>query len=971
MNNSRQNHRLLCLPHGLMAPLMCLGALGGGPAFGAAAQMTVQGEELIVSAARCRLVFNARNGALRSLEDRAGKGPLLAGGDSLWALARHEAPPVEAASYGAEDPARRFRYEWLEEAAELRLHYEGPEADALLTCRIGEDFADWRAEIRMKQGVGLSWAFPAELFFEADRVETFYFPHRLGLGFTKEFFQPHTGAWRYEKLGEQGFQFVAGERCQMRPLQDAPASLKLTEAAKAWLDETAGKQIAPWRAQANRCPEGKNHDLCLIESEHGAFLTGYQLGGWGWLFRFGGFMRPADFRPQFAAVAATIRHVYQSPPSSVPDAQEKAPETLQGKPRSQWPAPPKRIGVLAVRQTMNPGAKVESGYLRWIASLERLPWIKEGGVEVVALADLDALSQALGAPQEWLAVVNPGAELLPAPSADRWQEAVISIKEYVRRGGVWWEAGGGYPFHRVAAPQTDLSLTAAPSALFSDFAHLDSSAGAWSLYGVQAEDSIFAAPEMAIQGIERQGRRAGRFVHRFAAYALEGQTWQSPLLRMTFGRPMRADLEEYGRENGYARGLQEKIAPEKLETLKRCALLKLSAPKLADQIRALDSLPSPMLIHVANYLRGGFDKQYPDHLPPNPAVGTAEELRRLIDRCHERGHLFMPYTNPTWWCIEPKGPTFERAGEAPLSVGLDGKPLLEAYGDKRNRGYTICAYHPAVRAANDKTRGQFTQELPCDILFEDQIGARGPRYDLNPAAPNGCAYLQGIHDIARADCRFAPLGTEDGHDRVINYETLFCGVSWPWLPSRPIRQRVLYSDLWPREAYRIEPLALYLAHDKVLFYHHDLGGFILDRNDLAWSLAFGYGMSFSTARNPADDPSLEKWIECLSRIQQSVGRRCAGQRLDEFEYLTPQVIRSRWGELEIIANLGAAPYALDESATVAPEGFHAKAPGLEAGIFTRYAGEERDGRGWWLIREQKAGRWEEWTWAGDRPAPQL
>ena len=86
------------------------------------------------------------------------------------------------------------------------------------------------------------------------------------------------------------------------------------------------------------------------------------------------------------------------------------------------------------------------------------------------------------------------------------------------------------------------------------------------------------------------------------------------------------------------------------------------------------------------------------------------------------------------------------------------------------------------------------------MLFQDQIAARGPRWDTNPASPHPGAYREGIHRIARDDSSFVPLATEDGHDRLINWETMFCGLSFPWLPNRPSHSRVLYEDFWPRNA---------------------------------------------------------------------------------------------------------------------------------------------------------------------------
>jgi hypothetical protein len=434
---------------------------------------------------------------------------------------------------------------------------------------------------------------------------------------------------------------------------------------------------------------------------------------------------------------------------------------------------------------------------------------------------------------------------------------------------------------------------------------------------------------------------------------------QLPQQEMVLGWPHREVLGEYGRRNGYTRGLSEKASPQVVEQLKRSILLKVTTRDLKKSARIAEQLPFPVLFHVADYLHGGFDKQYPDHLPPHPDVGTPEDLSSLIRACRAHGHLFMPYTNPTWWCVNPKGPTFEREGDAPLLRDFSGEVVPESYGSSAIQGYAVCPWHPAVRAANETIRRQFTQQYPVDVLFQDQVGARGPRWDTNRAAPHPGAYLEGIHRIARADSAFVPLGTEDGHDRLINWELMFCGLSWPWLPNRPSHSRVLYEDLWPRDSWRIEPLALRLAHDKVFFYHHDLGGFVRNRRDLSITLAMGYGLSWWT-RTEEPSPAERDWIERLCRVQAAVGPRCAGRPLAEFDYLAPEVIRSRWGDLEIVANLTSETWKVDAETELAPEGFLARSPDLTAGIFVRHASRDLGADGEWLIRKKKAERWSEW-----------
>jgi hypothetical protein len=450
--------------------------------------------------------------------------------------------------------------------------------------------------------------------------------------------------------------------------------------------------------------------------------------------------------------------------------------------------------------------------------------------------------------------------------------------------------------------------------------------------------------------------RRGSYEHTFLACAAPGSPRQLPLEQMVVGQPHRRALAEYALRNGFTRGLADKARPEVVAALERSILLKVSTRTLSETTRIAEELPFPVLLHIADYLRGGFDKQYPDHLPPNPDAGTAEDLSRLVQVCRSKGHLFMPYTNPTWWCVNPKGPTFEARGEAPLSRDLDGKLYPESYGLTTIQGYAICAWHPAVVAANDVTRRQFSGDYPSAVLFEDQVGARGHRWDTNPAGPQAGAYLEGIHRIAQRDSAGIPLGTEDGHDRLINYETMFCGLSFPWLPNRPSNLSVLYEDLWPEGSWRLEPLALLLAHDKVLFYHHDLGGFVRNRRDLSLTLAMGYGLSWWI--HAATPTAAERdWLQRLCRLQAAIGPRCAGRALEDFEYLAPQVIRSRWGDLEIVANLSAEPWPVESGRPIAAEGFRARSPDMEAGIFPRPAGKDPAGDAEWTIRVRGSHDW--------------
>ena len=935
----------------LMAPTICVLFMWSVGSLRAEASFEETGGELLIQLPRWSMALDSRTGAIRKIQDRSASGTLLRGGSNLWVIERHGLSEIQPS-------AGELDHEWNAEKDTLTLHFDCPDAIVKLVCIAREEGPAWQAEVRMRQGTMVGWRSPDVLEFDVDGLNQFVLPDHLGLAFTRSFFEPGGAGVGLHLLGSNGFQQIAAARCQMRPLADEPVAVKPGKDASGWLPKWYLSEMPRWRVTANRCPADSQHDLSLVETEHGCWLSGYQLGGWGWLLRFGGMLNDREARPQIASVIATLAILYHRPVHN--GTEVPAPAALANKPRSQWLDPPIRIGIVFGGTNARPGTRRRPDSANLLFELTRQPWVKAGNIQIVALRKPRDIQAALANPRQWLAIVNTIGEGFPATSADQAGAMLEAIRGYVRNGGIWWEAGGGYPFFRALVPQQDMSFTTA-NRDFCDFAALDSKAGRWALFGVQGPDDIYTPAQAQIASTGASDTRRGHYTHTFLAYAKPGATVQLPCQQMVLGQSHRQVLREYGRRNGFARGLQEKASPEVVEKLKRCILLKATTRNLRESVRLAEELPFPVLFHIANYLRGGFDKQYPDHLPPNPKAGTSEDLAALVRACKKKGHLFMPYTNPTWWCVNPKGPTFEKQGEAPLSRDLDGKIHPERYGAATTQGYTICAWHPAVRAANDTIREQFTRQYPVDVLFQDQVGARGLRWDTNSASPHPGAYLEGIHRIARVDSAHVPLGTEDGHDRLINWETMFCGLSFPWLPNRPRHSRVLYEDLWPRRSWRIEPLALFLAHDKVLFYHHDLGGFVRNRRDLAITLAMGYGLSWST-HTASPSPAERDWIERLCRVQAAVGPRCAASSLDDFEYLAPEVIRSRWGNLEIIANLTANPWPIDDDTKLAPEGFLARSPELQAGIFTRYAGKQLEPGGKWLIREQEGNaHWSEWS----------
>lgn len=902
------------------------------------------GDALSVDAPGWSLVLDKRTGAIRSIKDRRAKDILLRGSENLWAIERHKQPDLIASEFS-------MQAEWAGYDDRLTLKYEGPAAHVTITCQAADQGPLWLAAVEMRQGTMLGWRFPDSIEFDVASLRHFVMPDNLGLAFSRSFFQGDAGVER-KMLANQGLLRVAGDRCQMRPVEDAPVAARPGKDAEGWLPAWYRSELANWKVTANRCPTAGVHDLDLVETEHGVWLSGYQLGGWGWLFRFGGMLQASDSRAQMASVIATLAKIHATPPTSAGDV--PIPADLVGRPPSAWPGSPRKIGILVGRPSSTPGSRQPQGADSLTAELGRMPWLRDSKLQLVPLRDTEEVKAALMQPRRWFAVINLVREAIPADSEADVTPMLNAVRSYVRNGGVWWDAGGGYSFfHAIVPAQNAVFRTS--NRHFCDFAALESEYGRWSLFGIQSPGEIYVPPEAKVESIGPPAARVGRYTHRFHVWGTPDGPIRIPAQQMVLGTPHRDVLAELAKRNQYHRTLTDKASPELVERLKRSILLKVTGRSLTRSTRIAEQLPYPVLFHVADYLYGGFDKQYPDHLPPNPQVGTPEELSRLIQVCQDKGHLFMPYTNPSWWCTNPPGPTFQRVGDAPLSRDLQGDVYPERYGEAHTQGFSICAWHEEVKAANRTTRRQFTHEYPVDVLFQDQVGARGTKWDTNAAAPHPGAYLEGIHRIAQEDSHFVPLGTEDGHARLINYEAIFSGLSWPWLPNEPRHPRVLYSDLWPQRSWKIEPLALFLAHDKVLFYHHDLGGFVRDRLDLSMTLVMGYGLSWWTLTDSPSDAERD-WLERLCRLQAAIGPRCAGRSLVAFDYLAPEVIRSRWDDLEITANLADTAWKIDASTVIAPRGFLARSADLEAGVL-----QGKDRRCVWTIKELNGSAWQHWS----------
>ncbi|MGQ0645347.1 MAG: DUF6259 domain-containing protein, partial [Elusimicrobiota bacterium] len=478
---------------------------------------------------------------------------------------------------------------------------------------------------------------------------------------------------------------------------------------------------------------------------------------------------------------------------------------------------------------------------------------------------------------------------------------------------------------------------------FADFAWIDTRGGSLAVYMVQPEGS-FQPATLDIGG--HDGGKQGYYNHRLALHMAPGSSWKSPRVRLLMGRAAHAAAADYARENKLTDfpSLKTKLGEKNFERLNAALTIKMDQSINVDfptAIQVLDELPSSGLLHLAAFWPGGFDKYYPDYLPTNPKFGTFDEFKMLVKKARDRGMLVMPYTNPTWW---NEGPTLKKFRKEDIGIReLDGSLAREEYNG--NPGWVVHPQHPKVIERNWQTVKEFTQDVPVDILFHDQMGARRWLYQTNAKEP--LSYTQGLIDQTARESRKIPLTTEGGFDRLLPYESGFYGMTSMSYPD--FKE---YDDLWGEGNWEIHPISLFMAHDKVNFYQHNLSDDVQadTHAKIAWNIAHGFGLTMSRTHIRQN---LEKdWIHLGARLHENVLSRVLGRPLEGYLRLDGDATWSRFGDVDVFAN-----HSKDDTLVVGP---HALPPGgflaqsqsgdLTAGFFSRFNGAALDAPAYLIVK---------------------
>ena len=860
----------------------------------------------------------------------------------LWMLTFHDHPSVNASSF--------LKAPWngiVRTSAKGRtaiIAYRSEDLDLDVTITVHDGCLDFQGHI-LKTAL---WS-PARLTlphmadFPLDGMDRVIFPQsgarNNGIAFLPDYFKKHTKNRIYGSkiVGAKGYASLFGDTLNSLADNTPPRPLKVTMEGRNWFSPETIQYIESQELSVSRPPKEGQSDLALVENPDGIALTGSHFGGKGWLFRItsnGNFTSDRGVAVTTRLLNATVEHLVKTNP-----------DNYKGK----------VVGIVVLEGGPKYGSWTPASVKEWTDSVAQNAALRHHGATVTVLKTPEQMRAALSNPNVVM-IVNPYGEHFPNGDPDKLLEDLQLVRSFVRDGGVWWETGG-FPFHYVIAPQEYTNYITVYPAAVSDFAQFRYANQSITAFGIQPlmrkpwDEERYVKP----CHIEIQGRGdAARFIHGWLMDVRPGSQWTSPIFRWQFNLDTpQAALEEYAKLNDIHVKLEEKVKPEIFDKLKGASLLRLVASPYEKQNAAIDFLPPNNIVHYTEYLKGGFDKQYPDHLPVNPLWGSNDDFAKFIDNIHAKGHLAMPYTNTSWWCTGPKGPTYERVGDSAVLRDRKGEIHREKYA--KNEGVAICFFHPEVQKAHRKVRHEMTELFKSDIILQDQFGSRGTCYGYNDFLKDPYANGEGMRSLAMEDAPFVSLACEDGHDRLLNMETMICGASWGLIPA-PGQYNTRHAKYnYPEGEWQFFPILSYLGHDKCLFTNHDLGHFTGNPEQLASAIAFGYATSEICDYGFQKNWLKNEWILWLDAVQKSICKDYAGKKLLDFIYLEENssrpaphlLIYARYeSDIFVVSNTGDQPIPLAglldrtalpidekqwlEKQTLPPFGFYATSPRIRA-----------------------------------------
>ena len=860
-----------------------------------------------------RAVLDTETAALIQLETAQGTIPFKTI-DGIWSLTFADGKKLSAKNFTAE------QIKTVRNGNRAEYIFDNGDVKVILGANAQKEYLDLQAEVISNTKNIKEFSLPGKTVFKPADVKGIVtqtnWPRNTGMKLNRAFFESRIGKsdirWkRGSVIGGGLYAAVFDGRPPINLFPSRKLSLpQITPQGKEWLgNELAGK-LAKRKVFATRPFNKDQAKIVVADTADGVFLGAMQYNSKGYCFRIGGYFQDNDkvFRREIV-----IRL-----------AQEAARRNGRSK-----------IAVVAFPMSEF-GDKADTDAI--VQLLER----KKITYEIISTPD--ALMKML-AENKIGSAINCNGEHCPMPVNMPYREFAKKLRNFMSNGGSWFEIHG-YSFHYRLAPEEYLTLNGTVPCAAADLCAFEMTGGNFAVYSIQKlgtkpnwdSSDIYMPSRHTFAG----SKAGGIFEHTYLSYIRKGQKVKLPAVRIRYGTNALDAAKAFCNDNGAVKTLEQKLSADKYKRFSNAVIYKISPGTAAESYRFCRLLPPGGFIHFSNFMKHGFDIGLPETFPPNPKFGTPAEFRKLVDHMREKGFLFMPYINNTWWGTYPvKCEYFTKHGSGALLKTEKNTFWFEKYGNRH--GFAVTMWHKDVREASRLITDALTKDYPADLIFQDQIGGRGSMMDFNPASPTPYAYAQGMINSVREDAARALLACEDGWYGVMDNMVMFCGASFGLTEPRASSSWEYIYERWPKDTFRLYSLLGAVAHDKVILSHHDLGGYVHNARQLALTLGLGYTLILRTDLNGKDllEPPYLEYAKFADALQRNIVSAYIGKPQKAFEHhWTPGdvgIIQAQYGDVKIISNMDKKPLASDYG-TIAPNGFLAVTPEAAAGFPAAYPG---------------------------------
>lgn len=155
------------------------------------------------------------------------------------------------------------------------------------------------------------------------------------------------------------------------------------------------------------------------------------------------------------------------------------------------------------------------------------------------------------------------------------------------------------------------------------------------------------------------------------------------------------------------------------------------------------------------------------------------------------------------------------------------------------------------------------------MIFMDEMGGHPWTMTWNPDEPWPATALDGRISMCWDSSKVLPTATEEGHDRLLNFNTLFCGGTWKTFPNKQFESQRYKHQFRPSD-WQYYPAFLFLGHDRAFFTIHDLLPRYEGFEDLSLALALGYKMKDVISFDSSSERL--QWCHFLDAVQKTRGQ---------------------------------------------------------------------------------------------------